>query len=307
MRRRPSLELLDTDSGTPKEVADSLIDLRWFNRWFGGIATTRAIIQTAACKTGKSEFSVLEVAAGDGSLMQAVCAALQNSGIRLNVTLLDRAFTHLPALLNHNARFAAGVGHAPVAQDAGMAQDTRVRRTFLSDAVGVGVGSASQDQQQDQNQKRRTGMSDPHGHLGPHHHLDPHDPTAFSNAVVADALKLPFPASAFDLISCSLFVHHLSPDQAMTFASESLRVCRHAALVHDLVRHPLHLALAYAGMPLYRSRLTRNDAPASVRQAYTIDEMKQFFRAAGAASVDARMHYFYRMGLIAWKGGGLYA
>lgn len=245
MQRRPSLELLDTDSGTPKEVADSLIDLRWFNRWFGGIAATRSIIQNAARKTGKSEFSVLEVAAGDGSLMQAVCTGLQNGGIYLKITLLDRAPSHLPALANSN---------------------------------------------HNGNSSTRAG--------------DPHQPSAFSSAVVADALSLPFPDSAFDLISSSLFVHHLSPDQATALARESLRVCRHATLVHDLVRHPLHLAFAYAGMPLYRSRLTRHDAPASVRQAYTIDEMKQFFRAAGAASVDARMHYFYRMGLIAWKGSG---
>jgi hypothetical protein len=293
VRRRPSLELLDTDSGTPKEVADSLIDLRWFNRWFGGIATTRSMIQAVARKTGRSEFSVLEVAAGDGSLTQAVCTGLQSSGIRLNVTLLDRALSHLPALVNPNGHSAAGMGHARVAQDAG------VGWTFLSDAVGVGVASASQDKKQDQTQERRTGMSDPH------QHLDPHQPSAFSNAVVADALKLPFPASTFDLISSSLFVHHLSPDQATMFANEALRVCRHAVLIHDLIRNPLHLAFAYAGMPLYRSRLTRNDAPASVRQAYTIDEMKQFFRAADAANVDARMHYFYRMGLIAWKGSGL--
>jgi hypothetical protein len=245
---------LDTDSGSPKEVADSLLDLRWFNRWFGGIATTRFMIKTVARKTGKSEFSLLEVAAGDGSLMRVVCTGLQNTGIRLNVTLLDRAFTHLPALVNHNGYSGAG------------------------DAC---VG--------------RTGMSDPH------EHLEPHQPSAFSSAVVADALSLPFPDSAFDLISCSLFVHHLSPEQATMFAHESLRVCRHAVLVHDLVRHPLHLAFAYAGMPLYRSRLTRNDAPASVRQAYTIEEMEQFFRAAGATSVDARMYYFYRMGVIAWK------
>jgi ubiquinone/menaquinone biosynthesis C-methylase UbiE len=131
---------------------------------------------------------------------------------------------------------------------------------------------------------------------------DPHEPSAFSSAVVADALNLPFPDSAFDLISCSLFVHHLSPDQVTTFARESLRVCRDAVLVHDLVRSPLHLAFAYAGTPLYRSRLTRNDAPASVRQAYTIDEVERLLRAAGAASVDARMHYFYRMGVIAWEG-----
>ena len=299
MRRRPSLELLDTDSGTPKEVADSLIDLRWFNRWFGGIATTRSMIQGVARKTGKSEFSVLEVAAGDGSLMQAVCTSLQSRGIRLNVTLLDRALTHLPALVNHNRHSADRVGNA------GVAQDAHVGLTFLSDVFDFDL--AVDPETQNQPQKRRTGMSDPHEHLGPHHHRDPQNTTPFSNAVVADALSLPFPDSAFDLISSSLFVHHLSPEQATAFARESLRVCRHAVLIHDLIRNPLHLAFAYAGMPLYRSRLTRNDAPASVRQAYTIDELKQFFRAAGAASVDARMHYFYRMGLIAWKGSGLYA
>jgi SAM-dependent methyltransferase len=282
MQRRPTHELLDDDSGTPKEVADSLLDLRWFNRWFGGIATTRTLIQTAARKTGKSEFSLLEVAAGDGSLMQAVCTSLRSTGIRLKVTLLDRAPSHLPAFANSNHSGDPSAG----------ATEACVGRTYLSDAVdGVRVDSTFHDQ----NQKRRTRTSDPH------EHLDPHMPSAFSSAVVADALNLPFPDSAFDLISCSLFVHHLSPDQSAIFARECLRVCRHAALVHDLVRNPLHLAFAYAGMPLYRSRLTRNDAPASVRQAYTIEEMERFFRAAGAPSVDARKHYFYRMGVIAWK------
>jgi Methyltransferase domain len=277
VKRHPSHELLDTDCGTPKEVADSLIDLRWFNRWFGGIATTRTLIQTVARKLGKSEFSLLEVAAGDGSLMQAVRASLQTSGIRLNITLLDRAPSHLPAFANSNSNGDPSAG----------ATDAHAGQTLLSEAFEVGVGSASEDQ--NQNKEPRTGMT------------DPHEPSAFSSALVADALNLPFPDSAFDLISCSLFVHHLSPDQATTFAHEALRVCRHAVLVHDLVRHPLHLAFAYAGLPLYRSRLTRHDAAASIRQAYTIDEMERFLRAAGAASVDARMHYFYRMGVIASK------
>ena len=278
MQRRPSHELLDDDSGTPKEIADSLLDLRWFNRWFGGIATTRTLIQTVAWKTGKSEFSLLEVAAGDGSLMQAVRADLQSSGISLDITLLDRALSHLPALANSNHN----------GDHSDRASDARAGRTFLSDAVDVGLGSGLP--KKNQNQQRRVRMS------------DPHEPSAFNSALVADALDLPFPDSVFDLISCSLFVHHLSPDQVTTFARESLRVCRDAFLVHDLVRHPLHLAFAYAGTPLYRSPITRNDAPASVRQAYTIDEMGRFLREAGAASVAVRMHYFYRMGVIAWKG-----
>jgi ubiquinone/menaquinone biosynthesis C-methylase UbiE len=251
VQRRPTPELLDTDSGTPAEIAGSISDLRLINRWFGGVATTRTLIQTVARKTGSSEFSLLEVAAGDGSLAQEVGASLQRSGIRLNITLLDRAASHLPAIPNSNNN-----GNLS-------SQDARVDRT---------------------------GVSDPHEHL------------AFGSALVADALDLPFSDSAFDLVSCSLFIHHLSPEHVITFAKEALRVCRRAALVNDLIRNPFHLALVYAGMPLYRSRITRHDAPASVRQAYTIEEMREFFQQGGAASVEVRRHHLYRMGVIAWKG-----
>jgi hypothetical protein len=87
----------------------------------------------------------------------------------------------------------------------------------------------------------------------------------------------------------------------LKFARESLRVCRVAVLVNDLVRHPLHLVLAYAGVPIYRSRITRNDAPASVKQAYTVEEMTEIFRRAGAAKLEAQRHFLFRMGVIAWK------
>ncbi len=124
---------------------------------------------------------------------------------------------------------------------------------------------------------------------------------SISRKIAADALTLPFADSAFDLVSCTLFLHHLSPEDVVKFARESLRVCRVAVLVNDLVRHPLHLALAYAGVPIYRSRITRNDAPASVKQAYTIDEMRDFFRRAEAVQVEAQKHFLFRMGIIAWK------
>ena len=44
MRRTVTPELLDSDSGTPAEVAASLADLNFINRWFGGIATLCAMI-----------------------------------------------------------------------------------------------------------------------------------------------------------------------------------------------------------------------------------------------------------------------
>jgi ubiquinone/menaquinone biosynthesis C-methylase UbiE len=222
VERRPTHELLDTDSGSPAEVAASMLDLRWFNRWFGGIATSREMIAAVARKTGKDQFSVLEVAAGDGFVPRTLVENFESSGIHLDITLLDRAASHLPK---------------------------------------NGAGSK----------------------------------------IAGDALSLPFRDSAFDLVSSSLFVHHLSPDEAVQFAREALRVCRIAVLVNDLVRHPLHLAIAYTGVPLYRSRITRNDAPASVRQAYTVEEMRDFLRQAGAGQIEIDRHFLFRMGAIAWK------
>ena len=222
MNRRPTRELLDEDLGTPAEIAGSLCDLRWFNRWFGGLSTARRLFEGAAYLTGRTRFNVLDVASGDGYVMRNIAARLARDGIQLNITLLDRAASHLPAN-----------GSIP--------------------------------------------------------------------RVSADALSLPFRDSTFDLVSCSLFLHHLPPEQAREFAREALRVCRIAVLVHDLIRHPLHLALAYAGVPLYRSRITRKDAPASVWQAYTVSEMTNCFREAGAAEVSVTNHYLYRMGVVARK------
>jgi hypothetical protein len=222
MRRRPTLELLDSDSGTPDEVAETLLDLRWFNRWFGGLATSRSLIESVSRATGQKRFSILEVASGDGFVLQTLRREFEHSSIRLDVTLLDRVVSHLP------------------------------RNGSMAKLAG-------------------------------------------------DAFHLPFRDSSFDLVSSSLFVHHLAPQEVVAFATEALRVCRVAVLAHDLIRHPLHLALAYAGTPLYRSRITRNDAPASVWQSYTVEEMRSCFHTDHAVRIEIQRHFLFRMGVIAWK------
>ena len=120
-------------------------------------------------------------------------------------------------------------------------------------------------------------------------------------AVAGDALALPFADASFDLVSCSLFAHHLEPEELPRFVSEGLRVCRLALLINDLIRHPLHLLLVYAGLPVYRSRLTRHDAVASVRRAYTVDEMRALLAGAAASRLEFSRHYLFRMGVLVWK------
>jgi SAM-dependent methyltransferase len=122
-----------------------------------------------------------------------------------------------------------------------------------------------------------------------------------ARVVAGDALALPFANNSFDLVSCNLFVHHLPPDDLQRFAREALRVSRIAFLINDVIRDPIHLALTYAGFPLYRSRITRNDAPASVRQAYTPSELRGLLQPLSSAPIQISRHYLYRMGIIAWK------
>ncbi|HEY7617946.1 MAG TPA: methyltransferase domain-containing protein [Terriglobales bacterium] len=222
MNRLPTAELLDSDAGSPAEVSTALADLRRINRWFGGVATTRTMLERVIEQLDAPSLSLLEVAAGSGDVPLQVRESLKQRGVRLDVTLLDRTASHLR---NGNA----------------------------------------------------------------------------TRAMVADALNLPIGGSSFDLVSSALFVHHLPPDQMVQFVNEALRVCRIAVLINDLIRHPLHLALVYAGMPLYRGRLTRHDAPASVRQAYTPAEMRTVLKQTSASRIEIHRHYLFRMGVIAWK------
>lgn len=131
-----------------------------------------------------------------------------------------------------------------------------------------------------------------------------HLPTNGVRSVSGDALQLPFRDNSVDVVSCSLFAHHFDPDPLRRVASEALRVCRRAVLINDLVRSRLHLWLVYAGLPSFRSRITRHDAPASVRNAYTTSEMRQLLAGLPAERIVISRHHLYRMGVVLWKRSG---
>lgn len=129
-------------------------------------------------------------------------------------------------------------------------------------------------------------------------HMSSHDGM---RTVVGDALELPFPDGSFDFVSCCLFVHHLAPDEVVRFIGEALRVCRHAVLINDLDRGAIHLGLVYLGLPLFRSRITWHDAPASVRQAYRPTELAAMFKMTPASRFDITNRYLYRIAATIWK------
>ena len=183
--------------------------------------TTSELLRRIARASGHRKLSILEVGAGAGDSPLVAQRALAGYGVGLQVTLLDRVWSHLPQ------------GHAA--------------------------------------------------------------------SVAGDALRLPFQDGTFDVVSCSLLAHHFEPETLVEFAGESLRVCRQAVLINDLIRSRLHLLLVYLGLPLFRSRMTWHDAPASVRRAYTCDEMRGVLANVGARKVQVSRHYMFRMGVLLWK------
>jgi len=127
-------------------------------------------------------------------------------------------------------------------------------------------------------------------------------PAQRSQGVVADALALPFADQSFDLVSCSLFAHHLSAAQLVQFVREGLRVSRWAVLINDLIRHPLHLALVYASYPIMRNRVAWVDGLTSVRRAYIPEEIRTILESdCSEARVEISRNYLFRMGVIVWK------
>jgi ubiquinone/menaquinone biosynthesis C-methylase UbiE len=120
-------------------------------------------------------------------------------------------------------------------------------------------------------------------------------------AVAADALALPFRENSFDLVTCNLVFHHFSGGEAQAFMQQLVSVASRAVLINDLERHVVPYLFTIGTPWLMRSRLSRHDAPASVRQAYTREELVALARAAGFADFEVRRLPPFRLGLTLWK------
>ena len=142
-------------------------------------------------------------------------------------------------------------------------------------------------------------------------HIDGCDknPTAVEHAKEAgadgrffplDVLTEPLPLD-YDVIMCSLFLHHLDSEQAVELLRHMAGAARRMVLVNDLVRCSAGLLLAYLGTRLLSaSPVVHTDGPLSVEAAYTIPEVHDLTRRAGLVGATIGSRWPFRF-LLTWR------
>jgi SAM-dependent methyltransferase len=115
-----------------------------------------------------------------------------------------------------------------------------------------------------------------------------------------DVLAGPLP-SGYDVITATLFLHHLDEAQAVDLLRRMRLAAGRAALVDDLVRSQWGHALAWAGCRLLSgSPVVHHDGPVSVAAAFTPAEVRDLAALAGWEGATLTRHWPQRY-LLAWN------
>ena len=117
---------------------------------------------------------------------------------------------------------------------------------------------------------------------------------------VHDVIQEALPTDC-DLITASLFLHHLNEVTAVELLRKMAMATRQGLIIHDLRRSRIGYCLACVAPPLLtRSRVVHIDGPRSVEGAYTIAEVRTLASRAGLQNVRVTPHWPQRYRL-SWE------
>jgi ubiquinone/menaquinone biosynthesis C-methylase UbiE len=119
-----------------------------------------------------------------------------------------------------------------------------------------------------------------------------------------DALALPFPDRAIDVVICGLALHHFTFEDGSRVLREIDRVARSGFIVNDIGRSwGAYLGALLDTRLFTRNHLARHDGPLSVLRSFTVSEIHAMVAAAGVRHVDIRRHPWFRIAIVRWPDG----
>lgn len=105
----------------------------------------------------------------------------------------------------------------------------------------------------------------------------------------------------YDVVMCSLFLHHLDEKQSGQLLNIMSNLTRHLMLVNDLRRTRTGYWLAWAGCRLLtRSPIVHTDGPLSVAGAFTMSEVAELAEQSGLSGFQVKRHWPQRW-LLEWS------
>ncbi|MDP7554671.1 MAG: methyltransferase domain-containing protein [Nitrospinota bacterium] len=125
------------------------------------------------------------------------------------------------------------------------------------------------------------------------------DPFPEIALVQCDILSLPFCGDSFDMVVNSLSLHHFTRENAVKILRAMLSLSRCGFIVNDLKRSRVAYISIFLLTRLFtKNRLTRHDAPVSVMNAFTSEEMRALAQEAGVDQFQVYSHFPYRIALV---------
>jgi len=118
-----------------------------------------------------------------------------------------------------------------------------------------------------------------------------------------DLLELPFGPESFDIVMCSLALHHFTSSDAVRILRRMNEIARIGYVLNDLQRNWVTIWTAQLlARTIMRSPIVRHDGPQSFRAAFTVSELRSMAAEGGMKDFHIRRHQgIYRMVLSGRK------
>jgi 2-polyprenyl-3-methyl-5-hydroxy-6-metoxy-1,4-benzoquinol methylase len=117
----------------------------------------------------------------------------------------------------------------------------------------------------------------------------------------SDLFELAATGRRFDVVTASLFLHHMPPERTPDALAAIDRLAVRGVVISDLLRSPFTWAAVGALAWVTGNRIVRHDAPLSVRRAFRVHELGRLAAVAGFQHLRPRREGRFRVSLTGQK------
>jgi len=113
-----------------------------------------------------------------------------------------------------------------------------------------------------------------------------------------DLLALPYAPTSFDVVLCSLALHHFAEAKVVAILRRIHDIARVGYVINDLRRNRVAIGVSkLMARTIIRNPIARFDAPASCERAFSIPELRSMAARAGLSGFNLRRHRFFRLAM----------